>query len=387
MKPETRTMNQLFELDVRYVVPLYQRPYVWDEKKQWEPLWEDILVVLHHQLANGAAPASYSHFLGAIVLEQETQAPGRIPLYTVIDGQQRLTTMQLLLAAAKSVAKELGSPDEADILGELIVNNPKKAARDERLKVWPTNINRRAFHAVLAPDGDANAPDDPKNLIQEAYHYFAGKIAEWANEGPDNERPDRLRTLRVALSELLKVVSITLEADDNAQIIFETLNARGTPLLALDLVKNSVFLEATRLNLPADTLYEEVWRPQLDAGHWRAERRQGRLFRAQGELFLMHWLGMKLRKLIPATELFATFRKDILRREACARSGRADSRDESRRRDLRQLRRSSPQGALKSLFFERLETLDIDTLMPLVLLLFTEPAVPQERRRKSASGS
>ena len=88
MKPATHTVNELFERDVRYVVPLYQRPYVWDEEDQWEPLWDDIHVLLDHQV-NGelVGENSWSHFLGAIVLEQETQAPGAIPVYTLIDGQ------------------------------------------------------------------------------------------------------------------------------------------------------------------------------------------------------------------------------------------------------------------------------------------------------------
>src|SRR5438552_1656990 len=104
VKPETRTITQLFELDVRYVVPLYQRPYVWDRDDQWEPLWDDIHALIEHQLNGNWGADGWSHFLGAIVLEQETQAPGSIPVYTVIDGQQRLTTLQILLAAAARVA-------------------------------------------------------------------------------------------------------------------------------------------------------------------------------------------------------------------------------------------------------------------------------------------
>ena len=107
-------------------------------------------------------------------------------------------------------------------------------------------------------------------------------------------------------------MSITLEPDDNAQVIFETLNARGTPLLALDLVKNAVFQQAARQQADTDTLYEQVWQPQLDDEYWRKERRQGRLNRPRAELFLMHWLTMRLERLIPATELFATFRQSVL---------------------------------------------------------------------------
>src|SRR5207249_11788031 len=139
--------------------------------------------------------------------------------------------------------------------------------------------------------------DDPSNLIEEAYGYFRWRMQEWvADVSEEQEQPARVERLRVTLCDLLKAVSITLEAGDNAQVIFETLNARGTPLLALDLVKNAAFRSAASQDLPVDHLYEEVWKPELDDDYWRRERRQGRLYRPQAELFLMHWLGMKLRK-------------------------------------------------------------------------------------------
>ncbi|MFD2399811.1 DUF262 domain-containing protein [Prauserella oleivorans] len=99
MKPATHTVQELFERDVRYIVPLYQRPYVWNEEEQWAPLWQDITALLNHHEDTGDH-AQWSHFLGAIVLDQEQTAPGQIPRFTVIDGQQRLTTLQLLVAAA-----------------------------------------------------------------------------------------------------------------------------------------------------------------------------------------------------------------------------------------------------------------------------------------------
>jgi hypothetical protein len=181
---------------------------------------------------------------------------------------------------------------------------------------------------------------------------------------------------------LLKVVSITLESDDNAQVIFETLNARGTPLLALDLVKNAVFLEAQRQNLETDALYEEVWRPQLDDDYWRTERRQGRLNRPIGELFLMHWLTMKLRRVVPATELFSTFREHLL--SAVPPPQMSDLIPEVCRdaRTMRSFDDLEP-GSIEATFFERLQALDTSTVLPLVLFLFRDSAVSSDRRRRA----
>ncbi|MEX2211237.1 MAG: DUF262 domain-containing protein [Gaiellaceae bacterium] len=385
MKPETRTVTELFERDVRYVVPLYQRPYVWNESDQWEPLWEDIRVLLDHQLSGQPGPnGHWSHFLGAIVLDQETQAPGSIPVYTVIDGQQRLTTLQVLLAAAGNVALDLAAENDAEVLLSLIRNRPLKAAGEDLWKVWPTNKNRSAFAAVVRRGGpDLAREDDPDNRIDEAYAYFVARIVDWLADAPDDDqRVVWLRTLQVTLCDLLRMVSITLEQGDNAQVIFETLNARGTPLLALDLVKNAVFHEAARQGLDVDHLYENVWKPELDDDYWRAAQRQGRLFRPRADLFLMHWLTMKLRRITPATELFTTFRKQILQaspppqmdeliREVC--------------RDAQTMRGfdSMPPGSDEALFFQRLASLDITTVLPLVLLLFRQPDLREDRRRRA----
>jgi Protein of unknown function DUF262/Protein of unknown function (DUF1524) len=385
MKPETRTVTHLFGLDVRYVVPLYQRPYVWDEEKQWDPLWDDIVTLLDHQ--EGGNGQLYSHFLGAVVLDHSTPLPGEVPEFTVIDGQQRLTTLQIILAAAALTCAELGAANESDILRELVQNNPKKVSGINLFKVWPTNANRAAFEAVVSEGGPpAEREDDPNNRIDEAHEFFRRKIREWALEAEIDDRQTRLRLLRVTLCDLLKVVSITLETDDNAQVIFETLNARGAPLLALDLVKNAVFLEAARQGLETDQLYEAVWKPEFDDPdddeYWRAERRQGRLNRPIGELFLTHWLTMKLRRVVPATELFSTFRSNIL---SSAPAPLMAELIPEIRRDAHTMRSFDDQepGGVEATFFERLETLDTATPLPLVLFLFREPALSVERRRRA----
>ncbi|AUH68593.1 MULTISPECIES: DUF262 domain-containing protein [Gordonia] len=385
MKPETHTVQQLFERDVRYIVPLYQRPYVWTEDEQLAPLWDDVSALLAHQESGDASFPT--HFLGAIVLDQEPTAPGKIPQYTVIDGQQRLTTMQLLIAATANAMSNAGADDDAALLRDLISNNERKSKGIERFKVWPTNANRDSFAAVMAPAGPTDdREDDPNNRIDEAYDYFVNRVAEYL-AGADDDTPsedgalfDRAERLRITLSDLLKVVSITLEPNDNAQVIFETLNARGTPLLALDLVKNAVFREASRQHRDTDDLYDNLWKPALEDDYWRAVRRQGRLNRPVGEHFLMHWLAMKLERVIPATELFATFRQSILQpgidaeallRELCKDAAVMRSFDDFQ------------TGTVEGDFIARLEPLGAGTALPVVLLLFRTPEITLNVRRRA----
>jgi len=100
MDAGTLDLKTIFGQDRRHVVPLYQRPYVWEEKKQWEPLWDDIETVARRLLADEPTRA---HFLGAIVLEQQPKKTGCLETRPVIDGQQRLITLQPLLEACSAI--------------------------------------------------------------------------------------------------------------------------------------------------------------------------------------------------------------------------------------------------------------------------------------------
>lgn len=381
MQAETRTLTHLFQLDVRYVVPLYQRPYVWSARQQWAPLWEDIATVADHVLYEGATSKSPAHFLGAIVIEQQENPPGSPQRFLVIDGQQRLTTLQLLLAAAARTADEMGCSDEGDLLRRLTSNNEKLAHGDERFKVWPTNANRAAFRAVMRTAVAEQTSD--KSEISDAYDFFRQKIASWvtddATDVQESAPEKHFTALRITLGELLKLVSIRLEDGDNPQVIFETLNGRGTPLIALDLLKNAVFLKAEREEANTDKLYGEHWAPELDLDYWRDDRRSGRLFNKNGDLFLQYWLVAELAEPVPATELFDVFRTKILQRQTCPPMTELIP---TLTRDAAALRnfQDAPAGSADRRFYDLLELLDTTTLMPIVLTLLRSEEVTIERR-------
>jgi hypothetical protein len=140
-----------------------------------------------------------------------------------------------------------------------------------------------------------------------------------------SDRPTSSKLSRPA-STASSVVSINLDESDNTQVIFETLNARGTGLGALDLVKNAVFLQAERESGPAQSLHDNHWEPTFEADdYWLEEIRQGRERRPRADWFLMHWLGMQLGQVVRADKLFDSFRKDVLRGPSapCARGRRS----------------------------------------------------------------
>ena len=250
MTSNTLTPRDLFGNQVRYTVPLFQRPYVWKLKEQWEPLWDDVRTVAERILENKEAQSeevrpteAVPHFLGAIVLDQKMVPTGLISERQVIDGQQRLTTLQLLLDAAQLVAQEHGAPSDAAALQSLVLNDlDMVSAPEQAFKVWPTNYDRAAFSAAM-DDGVTVTGELRKTRIARAHAFFLSQIEEWADiTGDPDKAKYRLNALGLALREYLRLVVIDLEPGDNAQVIFETLNHRGTPLLAADLIKNSVFL-------------------------------------------------------------------------------------------------------------------------------------------------
>src|SRR5262245_27156942 len=139
MDTGTLSVKKIFEQERRHVVPLFQRPYVWEKEKQWEPLWDDIRSLAEKLLAG---KQTRPHFLGAIVFDQMPKPTGHVETRQVIDGQQRLTTIQILLEAFCDLCRERGLTNHHRSLLKLTRNDdPLSKDDDEQFKVWPTNVD------------------------------------------------------------------------------------------------------------------------------------------------------------------------------------------------------------------------------------------------------
>jgi hypothetical protein len=381
-QPTTQTVYDLFNGRIQFKVPVYQRAYVWNEAENWAVLWDDIADTTDRYLANPEAHIRNRHFLGPIVLDQEHFEPGGVDPRLVIDGQQRLTTLQIILVAVASVAREHGADDIANELTELTSNRGRSAEGDLRFKVWPSRRDREAFLGTI----DGRGVDDYSASIPRAWVFFHDSIEEWVtdeSEATTEEQAARLRALQRCLESLLYVVSINLDESDNAQVIFETLNARGTGLGALDLVKNAIFLQAEREGAPAERLHDDWWEPMFEADeYWLDETRQGREKRARADWFLMHWLAIELGQVVRADKLFDTFRKDILRGTSVPSMEELVPRLCTDARIMRSFDDFDP-GTRAALFFSRLETMDTTTMLPVALSLFRSQELSDEQRLRA----
>ncbi|MCA9231776.1 MAG: DUF262 domain-containing protein [Caldilineales bacterium] len=369
------TIRQLFQQDRRHVVPLYQRPYVWQQETQWEPLWEDIRAVAERLMAN---PEARSHFIGAIVLEYVPQHAGALEVRLVIDGQQRLTTVQLLLEAIYDYCDTIGAKALHQSVKRLVRNDePMSTNPIDQYKVWPTNVDRDHFERVM----EARSPDELKQLydqpasvtrlnqpILDGYLFFYESVSAWVDEVPDQREP-RLTALIQSIKDRVGLVVIDVGKEDDAQVIFETLNARGTPLLPSDLVKNHLFHHAEIENENLDLLYKQYWQPfEEGKNYWREEIGRGHAKRARIDLFLQNYLCLRIRDEVPVGHLYATFRETTANPE----SGNAKEHLQRLRRyaDLFQGFDKFEEGTRQALFFTRLEAMELGTTYPFLMELF-----------------
>lgn len=389
MKADSLNAKDLFGKQINYVIPAFQRPYVWTKDDQWEPMWEDVQDVAERYLSALAAQGAVSsaaaaeqtagcHFLGAVVVKQEMVGAAEIETREVIDGQQRMTTLQLLIDAAQEVAEEEGWDDVAYNLRHLVRNDEYFARKnpDKLFKVWPTTQDREAFRAVMT-NGAPTAPYSSSAVVQ-CHQYFKLRISDWVQQADEANRPIRAKALETALLGLLEVVVIDLGAGDDAFVIFETLNARGTPLRASDLVKNFLLQSAVTGDQTADAIAARYWR-QFEDPWWQRDIRQGRLLRPRVDTFLDYWLEARAGKEVQSYEVFPTF-KALVEAEPTKVLDLAQAMADAANvyRSMEEMDRFTRDGT----FLYRWDVLDARVLTPLLMWVFSlDPAVLLPVRR------
>jgi hypothetical protein len=306
MKPEKVNPREVFFQPSRMVIPLFQRPYVWSRDRQWQPLWEDI-VRLTDVLATKNPTAT--HFLGAFVVQQLPSTLGTMQEWSVIDGQQRLTTLQLLLDALHSQLEARGFKLYAAQIEPLIVNPDAFHTKPEdKFKVWPTNLDRAGFTSVMGAPIPVDYSSVVPSRLAEAHQYFGEAIGGWLGESEETEK--RAKLLVDAISGQLEIVSIRLDATEDAQAIFETLNARGEPLSAADLIKNFIFQNHAGTEEQVEAAYLANW-AELETPWWVTQTTSGRVTYPRASWFLWHWLRARILEDFPIRELFAQFKSYV----------------------------------------------------------------------------
>ncbi|MBC7525772.1 MAG: DUF262 domain-containing protein [Flavobacterium sp.] len=233
---ETKVEDFLSSNKTQFVIPVYQRNYDWT-MGQCKQLLDDILEV-------GKSKKMNAHFIGSIVyVHDDVYTASRIKELTVIDGQQRLTTLTIVYLVLHRLAKDLNNEVLVNEISETYLIN-KFSPEEEKLKLRPTENNDRALKYLLRSDETEEYSDFSKLI--DNFNYFKGRITE-----------ENYQTVLKGLSKLMFVeVSLDREKDD-PQRIFESLNSTGLELAQADLIRNYILMGLNRRD--QNKIYQNYW--------------------------------------------------------------------------------------------------------------------------------
>ncbi len=320
METLVRSVGQILEERTQFAVPVFQRHYVWAEKTQLAPLWEDLLDNLEEALE--LKPKRYPHYMGALIFTSGSAPIGRVPVKQVIDGQQRLTTFQVLLFAIAEIARQQGLEQVRDTARSYVRNDRESLMQDaavERHKVLPTAYDRAVYEDIgsLSERELSNKYSSfywgsrlaqnrtPKLLL--AYFFFVNGLKQLINDQPERTASEvMLAVLDVVLTRF-SIVVISLSDEDDAQTIFSTLNARGEPLNATDLIRNDIFHRALRTRESAETLFADHW-GRFEQPFWEVPERQGRVLKPRLEFFFANFLVVQLQREVNLSKIYPEYR-------------------------------------------------------------------------------
>ena len=301
-------LQTLFGDQVSYQIPQFQRPYAWRKGDQWFPLWEDVRNLAERHLDADGQGQVKPHFMGAIVLQYRKSNTNEVTKRLVVDGQQRLTTLQLLIKAAQLVFRQLDDEARFARLSGLTENSEHHLGGDpsNRTKIRQSNTNdQQSFRDVIEViflDGQGNY-----RPITQAFQYFKGKVEDWLSEADTPaERVRRSDALEEALSKSLLIAVIDLDENEEPHIIFETLNARGEVLTQSDLVKNTVMYKAGVVDDAGAA--QRLWGMFDISDWWRTSSQEGRLDRIQLDRLLNHWMMATTLKNVAPNRVASEFR-------------------------------------------------------------------------------
>ena len=348
MKATEAKLLGFLQKSPQFIIPIYQRTYSWTEK-QCRQLWEDILRA-------GLSDAITVHFIGSIVYVEQglSQVSHQTPLL-VIDGQQRLTTVSLLIEA---LARALGDAEPVDgfsaaKLRHYYLSNPLESG-DRYFKLLLSQTDNASLKAVIR---NTEQPQEPSLRVMRNFELFNELLAVHMQD---------LAALCRGLAKLV-VVDIALNRDqDNPQLIFESMNSTGKELSQADLIRNYILMG---LDPALQTrLYEDFWRPmELDFGQ--------EAYGTQFDGFMRHYLTVRTGEIPREREVYEAFKEHAL--TAPVQNGGI----EALVKDIRAFARyycamalGSESDAVLGAAFQDLRELKVDVAYPFLLDLYNEYA-------------
>lgn len=240
MHAKETKLQDIIEGTKQYIIPLFQRTYSWKEE-EWEILWKDLI-----ELCEADNPRT--HFIGSIVSMPTISVPEGISKFLLIDGQQRLTTIFIILTLLRDKARGSQNDEFANEIEKTLLVNPYKKD-NEYFKLMPTQVDRETYKNFIN-----GKPTNTDNQLKKAYIFFEKRLRQIQFEHKELKR---------IITSYFSIVSIVLDVDDNPYLVFESLNAKGRPLTQADLIRNYFFM---RIHVDKqDEIYNSFWQPMQTA--------------------------------------------------------------------------------------------------------------------------
>ena len=282
MNAQDQPITQVLNGAKQFIVPIFQRDYSWGTK-QCKQLWDDIVRV-------GSDENAKSHFLGSVVYVAAGNTNAAITRWLLIDGQQRITTIILLLAALRDRMLELGLHDEdvpsADEIEDYYLIN-RHGQNDRRYKLHLRRADHETVSALLDKRG---IPTIASDAVKENYNFLRNLVSN-----------SEIKTVYAGIAKLVVVDVCLTRGQDDPQMIFESLNSTGLDLTQADLIRNFVLM---RLDEALQTeLYRDYWQP--------IEMSFGRRYRTEFDKFVKDFLTLQLRPSSPlkSSETYHDFQR------------------------------------------------------------------------------
>jgi uncharacterized protein with ParB-like and HNH nuclease domain len=324
------------------VVPLFQRPYTWGEK-QWRTLWEDILSFYDYPEAENRA----THFMGAVVTMPARSVPVGVSKFLVIDGQQRLTSIAVLLCAVRDALSATDEVPKRRIQNFYLTNDGYDGL--EFFKLLPTQGDRPGYSPIVQKSGGVF----PDSQFKRAYEFFRRRLRDQVEEG---KSLDAVKILQLVETRLM-VVMINLSDNDDPYLIFESLNFKGSPLEQADLVRNYFLMRFTVNEQQA--VYENLWLPM-----------QNRLGASLTE-FMRHFLGAEGEE-VRKGDVYASIKRLVTDAETASVKVLMTRMEQLSLLYGRIVTANAEPNAQFGNYFECFRRLDFGTVYPLLLALYED---------------
>ncbi|QFG53541.1 DUF262 domain-containing protein [Chryseobacterium sp.] len=355
----------------QYIIPFFQRPYVW-KIEDCENLYEDFIQTLETSNKNPLK----EHFIGTVITKPNPASRASSAKFDLIDGQQRLTTFAL---AIKALANSVDTSQEN---AQHLYNNINNALSyidsfgKQHFRIVHNRIDSSYFNKVMASDADTIFDEEEgRSKIIDNYRFFAKNFKSLSNFEIDE--------FNEVIQGKFSAISMVLDAHDDEQEIFDTINSLGVKLTTSELLKNFVFN-----NDYTKDLYKEFWEDVFESDEetikfWNTKKTAGRVYRENIDVLLYCFLLIETQKDVSLEHLFKDYKSWL--------SIKSDKEKENFLKKLKsyaEVYTTFPTGTeLNNLnfsdyekrFFHVIENLNITTIFPLVLFIYDQEKNNQER--------